>query len=404
MGSTVLTLELADYLQQHGAQVEIFCSEYAEPVRSEFEKCNLTVIDDEDYEFALSDYDYIWVNSQILPLSIVRQLSEEHHGSVPAFIFNHMSALDIVTDEYPYLYGLEESLASLVLSVSPEAELKVLPYFNNTPPHALFPNPAPEAYENTQRNLPQEHPSHVLIVSNHAPQEVLDAGKILEHQGVEVTHFGDGGGERTLVTADNLSQYDAVITIGKTVQYCLTAGIPVYVYDHFGGFGYLNDSNIGLAAHNNFSGRGGSKRSAETIAEEILHGYNDAVAYHRSNRQSFIEQYSINHVLPNLLQSIQHKPLTPFLPTQVLSLISAERLAYRFYRTWAWANFLEDERARLTARQEDLIAKLDDAQTRERDTKQRLDTVLDSHAYKFGRKFMYLPHEAKMLMSRNHKN
>ena len=57
MGSTVLTLELADYLQQHGAQVQIFGSEYADPVRSEFEKCNLTVIDDEDYEFALSDYD-----------------------------------------------------------------------------------------------------------------------------------------------------------------------------------------------------------------------------------------------------------------------------------------------------------------------------------------------------------
>lgn len=104
MGSTVLTLELADYLQQQGADVTIFCSEYAEPVRSLFEGRKITVIADENYNFHLNDYDYIWVNSQVLPLSIIKELSQITEISSPIFIFNHMSAIDKIADEFPYIY------------------------------------------------------------------------------------------------------------------------------------------------------------------------------------------------------------------------------------------------------------------------------------------------------------
>ena len=55
------------------------------------------------------------------------------------------------------------------------------------------------------------------------------------------------GSEKPAITsAELLDHYDCVISIGKTVQYCLVQGIPVFLYDRFGGPGYLNESNYDL--------------------------------------------------------------------------------------------------------------------------------------------------------------
>ncbi|MBT1182277.1 hypothetical protein JS531_10045 [Bifidobacterium sp. CP2] len=407
MGSTVLTLELADYLQQQGADVTVFCSEYAEPVRSLFEERHLKVIDDENHDFHLADYDIIWLNSQVLPLSLVEELKHPVQETLPAFIFNHMSALDKIADEFPYIYGLEERLASLVLTIAPEVERKILPYFDVIPPHALFPNPAPTAFSELHHDMPEQTLKRVLIVSNHAPQEIHDAAALLESRGIEVAHFGEGGGRPTLVTPERLSGYDAVITIGKTVQYCLTAGIPVYVYDHFGGFGYLDDGNFALAAENNFSGRGGSQHSAEYIADDIITHYPQALAYHTHNRESFINRYSIDCVLPVLLQSVHKRQIEPFSSAYTLSVLSAERGAYRFYRTWSWANYLEDERARLTTRLDqtseelgNVRAALQTLQDSEARLQHRLQEIESSHAFRIGKVLMLPPHLIKVLTRR----
>lgn len=46
--------------------------------------------------------------------------------------------------------------------------------------------------------------------------------------------FDEMDDEYKSITLEILSQYDVAITIGKTVQYCLVMGVPVYVYDKFG--------------------------------------------------------------------------------------------------------------------------------------------------------------------------
>lgn len=398
MGSTVLTLELADYLQQQGADVTIFCSEYAEPVRSLFEGRKITVIADENYNFHLNDYDYIWVNSQVLPLSIIKELSQITEISSPIFIFNHMSAIDKIADEFPYIYMLEEHLASLVISIAPEVEQKILPYFNEPPKHALFPNPAPSAFSQLPSKRSTGTLQRILIVSNHAPEEVIAASFILQSKGITVTHFGEGGGQCTLVTPEKLAEYDAVITIGKTVQYCLTAGIPVYVYDHFGGFGYLNDSTFDLAAANNFSGRGGEKKSANQIAQDIINNFDEALVYSTQNRNKFIDQYSIDNIFPSLLDKAQEKKIFQLPSSYTLSVMSAERFAYRFYRTWSWANYLEDERYRLSTRQEELITQLNETKTQEHEIHEKLEAIQNSHAYKIGKLLMKPLHDLKMFM------
>jgi len=45
--------------------------------------------------------------------------------------------------------------------------------------------------------------------------------------------------------------------------------VPVYLYDHFGGCGWLTEDNFALAEWHNFSGRGFGKKSTASISREL---------------------------------------------------------------------------------------------------------------------------------------
>ncbi|WP_416914340.1 hypothetical protein [Seohaeicola sp.] len=82
-----------------------------------------------------------------------------------------------------------------------------------------------------------------------------------------------------------------VLTIGKSVQYAMAARRPVYVYDRFGGPGWITSENFKNAEKFNFSGRCvGQEKRAEEIASEILaridQGF-DADCYHDVVRDRF---------------------------------------------------------------------------------------------------------------------
>ncbi|EJL82719.1 hypothetical protein PMI15_02949 [Polaromonas sp. CF318] len=140
----------------------------------------------------------------------------------------------------------------------------------------VFPNAVPSNYRGLRNKVNSPSVRQVAIISNHPPLEVLEAGALLENQGVAITHIGTGG-TPTLMSPSLLLNYDAVITIGKTVPYCFALEIPVYCYDHFGGPGWLTEANFDIASRNNFSGRGFFKKTPATIADEVLAGYRDAL-------------------------------------------------------------------------------------------------------------------------------
>lgn len=64
--------------------------------------------------------------------------------------------------------------------------------------------------------------------------------------------------------------YDSVISIGKTVQYCLASHISVFCYDHFGEPGYISRNNYDKARHHNFSGRGFSRHTKARLYKMII--------------------------------------------------------------------------------------------------------------------------------------
>lgn len=392
MESTVVALELAEYLQSKGAKVTVYTSYFGNPAMKFFSEKKINVVGGtEEPRLNLEDYDYIWVHSQVLPFSFIEQLGQKIPKRMPVFIFNHMSALEEVSDEHPYIHGLEEALSSLSLFVSLETQKKQLPFYSKKLAFELYRNPAPMSYVNL-RYAPRADLRKILIVSSHPPAELLEAKEILKKKGYTVESLGEKQEKDTLAKPKLLGQYDLIITIGKTVQYCLTAGIPVYVYDHFGGDGYLTEGNYQSIADRNYSGRNSKKKVANELVADILSGYGDAVKYQVKNRDAFIDELSIEKVLPDILNSIKPRKIEQFSVGFTKTMLSAQRFGNRFYKYWGWLKDVERYRDQLWSESVELrndneqLKKNIEVLNREKESLfNETQKLLNSKSYKLGR-------------------
>lgn len=153
-------------------------------------------------------------------------------------------------------------------------------------------------------NKPNGELQRLAVVSNHIPHEVESLIEYLIAEGVAIDVFGITA-RQTRITPDLLRQYDAVMTIGKTVQFGIAAGVPVYCYDHFGGDGWITAGNFQLLRKYNFSGRGGRGRiSAEQLKDELSSGFVNALAHtgqlYKLGLKYFVLETNIRFVLDGL--------------------------------------------------------------------------------------------------------
>ncbi len=345
MGSTVVCAQVAEELQRMGAAVLVLSSSLTGPARTIFEDRGIPVAVGEDIEASLFDFDYVWVHSQLLPLSFVRELGNVSRKGVPqgkrlpSFIFNHMSALDSSPDEHPYVPLLEETIASAEVFVSEEARDALNKDYdaqsNRGIPQMIVPNPAPSAFlRGNKSGKHRRRPTRMAIISNHVPEELFAAQRILAATGVMLDIIGEQGTVAE-VTPELLANYDAIVTIGKTVQYCMMSSTPVYIYDKFGGFGYLSAGNFKACAYANFSGRGGVRKDGATIAEEIVADYKEACEYSDSMHDMWISHYGMGEVLTRLLSEIQPRSSVHFpYDGYENALMMQMRFAWRYYRSW----------------------------------------------------------------------
>ncbi len=154
---------------------------------------------------------------------------------------------------------------------------------------------------------------NILIVSNHLPNDLLIAAKKLEELGFKIKIIGKGHIVKILEPSD-FFDIQAVISIGKTVQYALVAGIPVFCYDHFGGPGWLSELNIRKAEYLNFNGTCSTTReSPHEIVQDIINGYEEASSFSKLNWPAHSDRYNLNRCLDEvLLMSHGNKITTPF--------------------------------------------------------------------------------------------
>ena len=339
-GSTVVTLELTKELIKQGATVTIYTCDYANPAKTIFKKTKANIDTYQDNpSYKLSDFDFIWVHSQIIPPSIIRELSKKIANKAPSFIFLHMSGMDWIPDEKPWIYNLENQLSSLSLFICEEVQNVNRALINPKIPTSYFRNPAPTEYQNRSKK-PKEQLEKLLIVSNHPPKEVLEAKKLLqEKHHIQVDILGEGQEKYELFSKNLLEQYDAILTIAKTVQYCLVSSTPVYVYDAYGGGpGWLNERNFEDAKKRNFSGyqnatypdyEGGvfHKKTCNQIVTELINGYQDSLSFHQKHHNDFFPEFTITPVLSQIFSNLKTRKIQPLTTDYMESIIAAELFA-----------------------------------------------------------------------------
>ncbi|MDH6179965.1 hypothetical protein M2152_000147 [Microbacteriaceae bacterium SG_E_30_P1] len=332
-GSEVVTLELIEHFLARDWYVDVYTHDLGEPMLGEIQKLpswgRLTLhVADLDAEFGEA-YDLIWVQHSILPPGLLRRL--EAGGVDAPMIWHHLSSFMDV--ELPRHAGIENQLAALSMGMSSTTVERLKEFGLTAENLEVFDNPAPDAFADAVRD-PVSALRRILVVSNHAPAEVREAADALAELGIEVVFLGaDDGPVR--VTPETLSDVDAVLTIGKTVQYALSMGIPVYLYDHFGGPGWLTDETIAAAAHDSFSGRKeGRQLAAQQLVAEITGGFDTARDFATDRRPEHAERWRLSTRLDALLNDERVvragvASLSPEDARQLSSLIALHRDLYR---------------------------------------------------------------------------
>ena len=312
-GSEVQAFELAQYLRSRDCQVTLFSWMCGSPMSDILQENGFRVLTPETEEsssLSLSDFDVVWVQHETLPVRLLEELTDNTEHANPLMIFSHMSPYREVYIEHPYVFDLEANLADVIVFNAPSTRDAQKSEFRSCERMMLYPNPVPLDFAES-KYVPSSEMHRILVVSNHPPKELKKAMSLLSAKGYQVDMLIDAiGSEKPSITsADLLDRYDCVISIGKTVQYCLAQGVPVFLYDRFGGPGYLNEANYELAEYYNFSGRSkpdgyslheamadaaSARQSPEALASAIENGYADAVAFQSSHRNDFIGCYSID--------------------------------------------------------------------------------------------------------------
>lgn len=303
-GSEIVTLELAEYFSQMGARVHILASHIADPIKADFEKLEQVFLHTNQDEVDCAEMDIVWIHHQLIPTQLVSLAAA---GALKArVLFNHMSPFHPL--EFPTFATIEQKLANVILYNSKETKQTIEEKLADVSfKGVVFPNPAPERFfmEGAGKSY-SSSVQKVLIVTNHMSQEMEEAAALLRSRGLEVRHIGRDGGEVARVQPIDILDADIVITIGKTVQYALMVGTPVYCYDHFGGPGYLAPQIFSKCAEHNFSGRAFSKKTAQEITNEIIQGYKGAVKFAKSARTHYAKTYTLPAQLSKVLVEEMH--------------------------------------------------------------------------------------------------
>lgn len=244
-GSEIVALEVAEHF---GADT---CSYWvAEPMKSALRSWKSVE------DIVLTDYDVVWAQQHVV-LSLLGRLECARR---PFIVWASLSPYDVM-DKLPP--SLLEAYADVVAANSAETAEAI-------GASVVFGNAAPAPFHFTREHRPLKN---VLFVSNNQPAEMIEAARILAGRGFNTRFLGRGYEFKRLEPAD-IRWADCVVTIGKTARYSLASSTPTFIYDRFGGDGYVTAGNYALNEANNFSGRPNCRKlDAPSIADEVASNY-----------------------------------------------------------------------------------------------------------------------------------
>lgn len=300
-GSEINCLSLAKALRAMGAEVELATLQYGLPIQAEFQANNLKVKNILTENPDRSHYDLIWAHHSV----VLDNILFEKGITADRIVFSSLSPFEPL--EAPPAYT---NLLSLCIANSNETRQQNLSENIREDLCVVFPNYISREDYLLGRSTPTTPLRKIAIVSNHLADEIKEAEKILRNKDITVDIFGLGY-RTVLITPEVLLQYDAIVTIGKTVQYGMGLNIPVYCYDIHGGPGWIRESILDKAFQLNFSGRGFSRKSGAEIADEILSGFDNAVSETAFLRQFCHDHCILEENLSRMLKKIAARPAVP---------------------------------------------------------------------------------------------
>ena len=296
-GSEINCLSLANELQEKGYYVEVATLNTGDPIIGEFFKNNILVKDVLHEELNYKEYDLIWAH---------------HYLILDYLIFcKNITAKKVVFSSLSPFEGLEAPPAyvnklSLCLANSEETKLKLIEEGVSQEKIEVFPNYAPKEFVKAMRKQYEEKLEKICIISNHIPEELREAIDLLEKENIIVDVYGRGYTTK-LIEPETLKPYDAIISIGKSVQYAMAMKIPVYCYDVHGGPGWITRENCGKSFSYNFSGRGFEKKESLQIVNEIKKGYLEALQSLEYLRKYIVDYCLLSKNVDKVLNEIEMK-------------------------------------------------------------------------------------------------
>lgn len=271
-GSEVVALQVAQWFAERGHAVTLGANSIGAPLRHCAAGIALTTAWD---QIALGDFDLIWCQHDLLSQLPLAAFERASRSRLP-----HVALVSLSPFE-PYEHVdafLARALSADVYANSPETADELISRNSGAitrPSVRVFHNAAPAAFWKAGPP-PGAALRSIALISNHPPPELAAALAALEAAGVHTRSIGVQS-EAKLVTPEDIAGVDAVISIGKSVIYAIAQRRPVFMYDHFGGDGWLTRNNFATNLYHNFSGRPRLRRLApDALAAELLSGYGAA--------------------------------------------------------------------------------------------------------------------------------
>lgn len=266
-GSELHVLSIAKQFVKRGYEVVVAVFSKAYPLLKYFEEIpEIHVVDCLEYKLPFTHYDIFFA---------------QHYAVADWVILkNHITCDRLIVSKLG-IYNSLETLpcfaedADVLCCVSSESENQIIKELGEGHIIEKIENCVDDWFFEEFQGDKTAKLQSIAIISNHVQQEVLMAVEELRSRGIIVKLYGEQF-ESVLVTPKLLEPYDVVITIGKTVQYALACGTVPYVYDQFGGPGYLTENNFELARKYNFSGRGFQRKKANELASDIINNFEKA--------------------------------------------------------------------------------------------------------------------------------
>ena len=294
-GSEIAVYDVAKEFITLGFKVTLGSFTFVSPLKDLFDELDCNFIDLNKIDDSYDDkFDIIWAQH----FTTIDKILLETKISSNFIIYSSLSPYEAL--ESP---PLSSQKINLFLANSFETRDKLLDMGLSSESIYILPNPVSDDFFRININS-LDKLERIAIVSNHIPDEIRKAISYLKNDNIDVVLYGIEG-VFELITPNILEQYDAVITIGRTVQYCLSMGIPVYCYDRFGGCGWITSTNIEEASKFNFSGRCTNRKlNVNEIIKEIKENFNIAKSNIDSNRKFAEENYKLKYHLSYILNYI----------------------------------------------------------------------------------------------------